>query len=413
MTTSSPLLAAPTAAERLAQIRLARTKGIGTATFSKLMGLYSSATQAIEALPTRARLAGRPAPLIPSQTAIEDEIAWLAQRGGAHLLRSDSAYPHLLTLLPNAPILLFAQGNTALLSSQSVAIVGARNASNPALKLTEQFATGLAESGITIISGLARGIDGAAHRGALPFRRTIAALPGGLDVTYPPEHAALQADIAQQGCLITEYPPGTAANARHFPRRNHLIAGLSRGCLLVEAAHRSGTLITARLALNYKRLLFAIPGFPQDPRSRGGNDLLRHNKALLVERYQDILTHLNNTPLSAHNPAAWERPPARQASLFAPPPPASLPPAAAVSTSLVSTPPTSPPQSPSPTMPDDQNNDSDKKNILSLLAHTPSTVDEIASRCQLSISAVAAILIELEINGAIQRHEDGTLTTLS
>ncbi|OOL18266.1 hypothetical protein AL01_05535 [Bombella intestini] len=395
-----------TTAERLARLRLARTKGIGSATFSRLMGLYGAAEQAIAALPARARLSGRPVPAIPSLSQIEDEIARLERQGACHLLRSDTDYPGLLAGLPNAPVLLFAQGRTKLLSSPSLAIVGARKASSPALKLTEDFASGLAEAGLTIVSGLARGIDGAAHRSALPFGRTIAALPGGLDVTYPPEHARLQADIAQQGCLITEYPPGMPANARHFPRRNHLIAGLSRGCLLVEAARRSGTLITARLALSFRRLLFAIPGFPGDPRSSGGNDLLKQNQAILVEQFEDILAALDDAPLPDHGLAPWERPPPRQSSLFA-----------SMDDSIQRKTESNPAIS---AMPTQQNTSatggnvwtSDEKNILSLLAHTPSTVDEIASRCQLSISEVAAILIELEINGAVQRHEDGQITRL-
>lgn len=397
-----------TITERLAQLRLVRTKGIGTATFSKLMGLYGTAEQAIAALPVRARLSDRPTPAIPSIPQIEDEIAWLDKRGGCHLLRSDTAYPHRLAALPNAPILLFAQGNTDLLSTPSLAIVGARKASNPALNLTEDFAAGLAEAGLTIISGLARGIDGAAHRGALPFGRTVAALPGGLDITYPPEHAQLQADIARQGCLITEYPPGMPANARHFPRRNHLIAGLSQGCLLVEAARRSGTLITARLALTFQRLLFAVPGFPGDPRSSGGNDLLKQNKAILVEQFQDILTALKDTTPPDRILAPWGRPPSLQPSLFTmvEDPPNPQEPEQALSISAL-------PAAEKTPMTGQNTQSPDEKNILSLLAHTPSTVDEIASRCQLSISAVAAILIELEINGAVQRHEDGQVTLLS
>ncbi|WP_282799619.1 DNA-processing protein DprA [Bombella apis] len=383
------------ATERLARLRLARTKGIGNATFSRLMGLYGTAEQAIAALPARARLSGRPAPAIPSASRMEDEIAWLGKRGGHHLLRSDPAYPRLLAGLPNAPVLLFTQGNTDLLSTPSLAIVGARKASNPALKLTEEFAAGLAEAGLTVVSGLARGVDGAAHRGALPSGRTIAALPGGLDITYPPEHAGLQAAIAQQGCLITEYPPGMPANARHFPRRNLLIAGLARGCLLVEAARRSGTLITARLAATFQRLLFAVPGFPGDPRSSGGNDLLKQNQAILVEQVQDILSALADTPSPDPGLAPWSRPPSRQPSLFTP------------TEKVPTAPPAAPRKAPaaSQSLPE-----SDEKNILSLLAHTPSTVDEIASRCQLSISAVAAILIELEMNGAVQRHDDGQIT---
>lgn len=394
-----------TTTERLARLRLARTKGIGTATFSRLMGLYGTAEHTIAALPARARLSDRPAPAVPSISQMEDEIDWLEKRSACHLLRSDAAYPQLLAALPNAPVLLFAQGNTALLSTPALAIVGARNASGPALKLTEDFASGLADSGLTIISGLARGIDGAAHRGALPSGRTIAALPGGLDITYPPEHARLQADIGQQGCLITEYPPGMPANARHFPRRNHLIAGLARGCLLVEAARRSGTLITARLAVTFQRLLFAVPGFPGDPRSSGGNDLLKQNRAILVERFQDILTALKDIPPPDRALAPWGRPPSRQPSLFTHTTdiPAPRTPEHGASTAAI--PPAQPPHKTGK-----NTHSPDEKNILSLLAHTPSTVDEIASRCQLSISAVAAILIELEINGAVHRHADGQIT---
>ncbi len=433
--------------ERLCQLRLARTKGIGTTHFNKLMGLYGTAEHAIEALPVRARLANKPAPPVPSSTQIEDEIAYLSKQGACHLLRSDNTYPHLLSTLPKAPLLLFARGNIALLSTSSVAIVGARKASSPALDLTEQFAKTLAESGQTIVSGLARGIDGAAHRGALPYHRTIAALPGGLDVTYPLEHKALQEEIGLHGCLITEYPPGTAARARHFPQRNHLIAGLARACLLVEAAQRSGTLITARLALTYQRLLFAIPGFPKDPRSNGGNHLLSEGKALLAQTPQDILKALATTALPPRQPAAWSRPQAPSLFQFAATTPAAsfpqedastpilfstpsqhvapVPPSSTQNSSspksspfhvetpsLTSIPPAATPQKSTPQhdtfIKKKPNND--KKNILSLLAHTPCTVDEIALRCQLSIADVAAILIELEICGLITRHADGQIT---
>lgn len=290
---------------RLDAMRLARVAGVGPINFSRLLCQYGSATAALEALPERMRRAGRcDAPLIPSRESMAADVEWLEQRGGRVLLRTDADYPLLLSHVPDAPPVLFAQGDIRKLSSRGVGVVGARNASSAGIRMAQSLAADIVGAGLCVISGLARGIDSAAHEAALHRELTVAAVAGGLDHVYPPENARLQAAIAERGCLLTEAPLGTIPQARHFPRRNRLIAGLGLGCVIVEAARYSGTLITADLAQNYNRTLFAVPGSPLDPRSRGGNALLR-NGAVLTESAEDVLSELP-PDLPGRLPAPWE-----------------------------------------------------------------------------------------------------------
>jgi DNA processing protein len=207
----------------------------------------------------------------------------------------DPDYPPLLALLPDPPPCLSILGDTAALQNRAVGIVGARNASSNGQRVAEALATDLAAHNLVVVSGLARGIDAAAHRGALHVGLTVAAVAGGLDQPYPPEHAGLQAEIAARGAVITEAPFGTAPQSRHFPRRNRLIAGLSLGLVVVEAALRSGSLITARLAQEANREIFAVPGSPLDQRCRGTNDLIRQG-AHLTESADDVLANLPDDP---------------------------------------------------------------------------------------------------------------------
>jgi DNA processing protein len=347
-------------AERLDRLRLARTDTVGPISFRRLLERHGSATAAIDALPNLAQRAGR-AFAVPSRRDAEREIAFVERLGGRMLVWGDDAYPPLLAQTEDAPPVLGVLGDPALLSRDAVAVVGSRNASANGRSLAESLGAALAEAGLAVVSGLARGIDAAAHAGALATGATIAAVAGGLDVPYPPEHAALQQRIAEAGCVVSEAPPGTAPQARHFPRRNRIIAGLALGVVVVEAAPRSGSLLTARLALEAGRELFAVPGSPLDPRCRGSNGLLRDG-AWLTETAEDVLAQLR--PGGAPRRAADVLPG------FAEPLQAlAADPAAAC----------------------DQ--------VVELLSHSPTSVDDLMRRCQLSAASVLAALVDLELTG--------------
>ncbi|MFT8445624.1 DNA-processing protein DprA, partial [Acetobacter orientalis] len=259
----------------IACLRLARTDSIGPTRWRQLMARYHTPQAALDALPSL-RPKGRPAVTPPPVADIEQEIDATYRLGGQFITLLDDTYPLLLRNCPDAPPVLSVLGQVSCLHQAGVSVVGARNASAHGIRFAGALATELAESGLSVISGLARGIDRAAHMGALHRQGlTIAAIAGGLDRPYPPENATLQAEIAERGVVVTEAPLGTIPTNRHFPRRNRLIAGLGLGCVVVEAAPHSGTLITARLAAEYGREVFAVPGTPLEPRYRGSNNLLR------------------------------------------------------------------------------------------------------------------------------------------
>ena len=273
------------AAERFARLRLARTDRIGPVAFSQLLGRYGSAVRAVEALPDLIRKSGA-ATLPPSSEAVERELAAGDRLGARLLVLGDADYPQMLAELDPAPPVLWTRGRAELLNRPAVAIVGARIASAGGQRIARGLAQQLGQAGHVVISGMARGIDGAAHEGALPTG-TVAVLGGGVDDIYPPEHADLYARLVDQGCVVSESPIGARAQARDFPRRNRIISGLSRGVVVVEAEIRSGSLITARLAAEQFRDVFAVPGSPLDPRARGPNELLRQG-AILCEGIEDI-----------------------------------------------------------------------------------------------------------------------------
>ena len=273
------------AAERFARLRLARTYRIGPVAFSQLLGRYGSAVRAVEALPDLVRKSGAAA-LPPSSEAVERELAAGDRLGARLLVLGDADYPQMLAELDPAPPVLRTRGHAALLNRPAVAIVGARIASAGGQRIARGLAQQLGQAGHVVVSGMARGIDGAAHEGALPTG-TVAVLGGGVDDIYPPEHADLYARLVDQGCVVSESPIGARAQARDFPRRNRIISGLSRGVVVVEAEIRSGSLITARLAAEQGRDVFAVPGSPLDPRARGPNELLRQG-AILCEGIEDI-----------------------------------------------------------------------------------------------------------------------------
>ncbi len=277
--------------DRLDWLRLIRAENVGPVTFHQLLRRFGSAAAALEALPALARRGGlaRP-PEILDRAAARRELGE-AQRLGARLVAAgEPDYPRALAALDDAPPLLCLKGRRDLLSRPAVGIVGARNASAAGIRIAREMAAELGRAGLLVVSGLARGIDGAAHQGALPTG-TAAVIAGGIDVVFPPEHAALQAEIGESGVLVAEMPPGTRPLARHFPRRNRLISGISLGVVVVEAALKSGSLITARFAADQGREVMAVPGSPLDPRARGCNDLIR-NGAPLVETAEDVLAAL-------------------------------------------------------------------------------------------------------------------------
>lgn len=275
-------------------LRLARTPGLGPVGIARLIAHYETPSAALEALPGRVRRAGRSVPAIPAADRVLREIE-ASDRAGVRLIcLSDPDYPPALAAIADAPPVIAVKGRIELLDRLACGMVGARNASAAGLRLARELAHGLGSADVCVVSGLARGIDGACHAGALETG-TVAVLAGGLDHIYPPEHDRLHAAIAEQGALVSEMPLGHGPRARDFPRRNRLISGLSRGVLVVEAALRSGSLITARLAAEQGREVMAIPGSPIDPRARGTNHLLREG-AHLVESVEDVLTILRDSP---------------------------------------------------------------------------------------------------------------------
>ena len=283
-------------ASDLDRLRLARTEGVGPVTYRRLTEQFPFPADAIAALPALARTGGRAeAPATPSVRQAEREAAQVAKLGGRIIFVGSEDYPPMMALLDDPPPVLSILGDVAAMHGRAVGIVGARNASANGCRMAEALAADLASNALVVVSGLARGIDGAAHQGALHVGLTVAAIAGGLDQPYPPEHADLQARIAERGCVVTEAPFGTAPQSRHFPRRNRIIAGLSLGLVVVEAALRSGSLITARLAHDANREIFAVPGSPLDPRCRGTNDLIRQG-AHLTESAEDVLANLPDDP---------------------------------------------------------------------------------------------------------------------
>jgi len=288
---------------------------------------------------------------------------------------TEARYPTPLAALDAPPPLLYAKGRLGLLSRPTVAVVGSRQCSAAGAKLARHFATELGRAGYVVASGLARGIDSVAHASALEHG-TVAVLAGGIDVVYPPEHEALQAAIAERGCLLTEMPIGFVARGKDFPRRNRIISGVSLGVLIVEAARRSGTLVTAGLAAEQGREVFAVPGHPLDPRAEGTNKLLKSGATLVTEA-SDLLSAL--TPLTGR--------PAMQLRDEGPAP---------LSQGLAA-------------MPSDLS-DGDRGRVVGALGPAPVDVDALVRGTGLNIRAVQIALIELALAGRIERHGNGLVS---
>jgi DNA processing protein len=290
---SNPIHPTPqTRDDRLDRLRLVRSRRVGAVTFHRLVAEHGSAHAALSALPAIAKAAGVEEYEVCPLGVIQAEVKKGRALGARLLVHGEPDYPQALMDSPDAPPILWALGDVSLLNRPSVAMVGARNASSLGTRMARRLGAGLSEAGFTIVSGLARGIDTAAHEAALDGQgRTVAVMAGGVDVIYPAENAALAAAIDAGGCRISEHPPGLEPQARHFPLRNRIVAGLSRAVIGVEAAVKSGSLITARAALEYGRDVMAVPGHPFDARASGCNILLRDG-ALLIRGPQDVLEAL-------------------------------------------------------------------------------------------------------------------------
>ena len=273
-------------AERFARLRLARADRVGPVSFRQLLERFGSAERALDALPDLVRRGGGPGYALPPVERVEAELAAGDRIGARLIVLGEADYPRMLAVLDPPPPLIWTRGDVSLLARESVGVVGARIASAGGQRIARGMAQALGEAGFVVVSGLARGIDAAAHAGSLETG-TVAVLGGGVDDVYPQDNADLYARIVERGCVVSESPMGSRAQARDFPRRNRIISGLSRGVIVVEAELRSGSLITARLANEQGRDVFAVPGSPLDPRSHGPNDLLR-NGAILCEGIDDV-----------------------------------------------------------------------------------------------------------------------------
>ncbi len=360
-------------AEDIHRLRLIRAEGVGPITYRRMLARYQTPARALDELPSLMRAGGKASPpAIPSASDVEREFEQTEKLGGRLIFIGDPGYPPLLAHLDDAPPVIAILGDVALLAQPAIAIVGGRNASAAGLRLAETLSQDLA-SRLTVVSGLARGIDGIAHTAAMRTGRTVAAIAGGLDVPYPDENTNLQRIIAERGAVITEAPPGTQPQARHFPRRNRLIAGLSLGVLVVEAARRSGSLITARIAQELGREVFAVPGSPLDTRTRGGNDLLREG-AILTETADDVLDNLSGF-----------------GALFP----------SLLSQRGIDDEPTCVSED-TDQLEDPAGLDRARSRVVELLGPTPTKVDDLMRRCQLSPAAVMAVLLELELAGRVE-----------
>ncbi|WP_203308575.1 DNA-processing protein DprA [Sphingomonas beigongshangi] len=351
-----------------ARLRLIRTPGVGPVTYRQLLARFGSAGAAIEALPTLARRGGGRPPAVPDERAALREIAAVDALGARHVFLDAPDYPPLLAAIDTAPPAVIVRGDLALANAAPcVALVGARNASAAACRFARGLAHDLAEAGVVVVSGLARGIDTAAHAGALP--RTIGVIASGIDIAFPPENAALQEQVACVGLIVAEQPPGTQPLARHFPSRNRIIAGLASGTVVVEAAPRSGSLITARLATEAGREVMAVPGSPLDPRAQGCNLLIREG-ATLIQNAADVLEQIRPIdPRGVRAPATpFGMAPARDAS------------------------------------------DRDRGAVVGLLGPVPVTIDELVRQSGLAPAVVLTVLLELEMAGRLERHAGGRVS---
>jgi DNA processing protein len=362
--------------EKIAWLRLIRTENIGPITFYSLLQNFGSAQKAIAALPTLSRKGGRlkDLKLCGEDTAIA-EMEALQALGGRMIFAAEEIYPLALSAIEDAPPVLSVLGNPKLLNLPCIGIVGARNASLNGRKFTEKLSKDLGNAGQIVVSGLARGIDAAAHTGAIATG-TVACVAGGVDNIYPPENMKLHQQIKEEGCIVAESPLGMEPMAKHFPKRNRVISGLSAGVVVVEATVKSGSLITARMAAEQGRDVYAIPGHPFDPRAAGPNKLIQDGATLVLDA-NDILQNLadfSGTRQNLNEPfqASWE-----------------------------------------PEILSENDGEEVRDRILQNLSSTPVAVDELVRSCHLTIPAVQMVLLELEIAGRVQRLPGNRIVLLN
>jgi DNA processing protein len=353
--------------ERRAWLRLARTETIGPTTFANLIARYPDAREALDAAPRLARRGGGAELRILSEAEANAEIEALNRLGGRLIAAIEPDFPAGLAVLEPPPPLISVIGQVPVLKRDMVGIVGARNASALGIKFATRLAGDLGSAGLVVVSGLARGIDHAAHTGSLETG-TVAVVAGGIDVVYPPEHQALYNDIKSRGAVVSEMPLGMAPLSRHFPRRNRLISGMARGIVVIEAAERSGSLITANYALEQGREVFAVPGSPLDPRAKGANRLIREGAAL-TESADDVLAALR--PILG---GSFQDP--REGELPRPPDTISL----------------------------EQEADRFRAVVEEKLGPAPVDIDELVRQCGAPPATVLTVILELELAGRVQRH---------
>ena len=361
-------------ADRLARLRLARSEGVGPRTWLQLMAHFGTAAEALEGLPEMSARGGRRRPLKPCpEPDAEAELAALEGLGGKLVLLGDPDYPAALAAIADPPPALSVLGDAARLAGPAVGMVGMRNGSAAGRKFARTLAGDLGAAGVVVVSGMARGIDAAAHEGSLATG-SVAVLAGGVDMPYPRENEGLYRRLISEGTVVSDQPLGTVATARHFPPRNRIVSGLSLGVAVVEANLRSGSLITARLANEQGRIVFAVPGSPLDPRAAGPNDLLRQG-AVLVGNAEDVLAAIEGMARPA-GPA--------------------------------------PETAAEPDIPSaDEVDDSTRGIVADRLGHAPLTVDELVRECQLSAASVQTVLLELELAGRVSRQPGNRVSLIT
>lgn len=360
-----------TTAEQIARVRLIRSENVGPISFRHLLARYGSALKALEAVPELVRKGGGKSIRIAPASVAEAELEATRAGGGELLHLGVPPYPSLLAHVDDAPPVLAVRGHIPLADRPAVALVGARNASLAGQAFAQRLARELTEAGIVVVSGLARGIDTAAHKGALAANGmaggieggTAGVVAGGLNVFYPPENELLQKTISEQGLLLSEQPWGSVPQQSHFPRRNRIISGLSLGLVVVEATARSGSLISARLAGEQGRLVMAVPGSPLEPRSHGPNGLIRDG-ATLVQSCADVLEALG---------------PQLRLDVAAPAVPFA------------------------PALVHHDADDAARQAVMNLLGTVPVGIDDVIRATGLPPAVVAIVLLEMELAGRILR----------
>ena len=384
-----------TDAQRIDWLRLIRTEGVGPRTFRGLVNRFGGASAALEALPDLTRRQGRPA-VPPSRAEAADEIARADKIGARFVATGEPDYPRLLQETDSAPPLIAVRGEAAALNRPAVALVGSRNASAAGGAFTERLARELGEAGLCVVSGLARGIDARAHKAALPTG-TVGVLAGGHDRIYPANHKDLVAAILEAGgAVVAEMPMGWEPRGRDFPRRNRIISGLAYGTVVVEAARRSGSLITARFALEQGREVFAVPGSPLDPRAEGTNDLIRQG-ATLVAEVDHVLAVLAPLISGAVSPAR-DAPDLEDRPIFWD----------EIDLDGIAV----PVPTPCLDVQDLPEPEDPRARVIGALSPAPIGTDALARATGLAVRAVQTILLELELDGRIERQGSGTVSLI-